>query len=350
MIKKRFLTIVTALLLATITLCMVACNPVTNTNNETKQASLIPVEDTLANGSMEIVQFASAENLSIKASPTVVKTMSLMNAPLLGATQTYLEKTLTATVLPEGLEDEKKKVDWAVEWLDQNGFTGDVTNYVDVIPSSDGSTTASMRAYQPFEGAKIKVTVTTRYGGYSADCIVGYDGKPTSLHFVYNNTEYSSTQTANLEVSKTYYVDLKLINTLGVGSKYGTYEIEAMGGTGAFMAYKKEILNAAVTSTEEVKLQMSDIYNQFFTASIENGKLKLTITKSILAYVSGYPRTGTRYEYKCPFVDPRSGGVADVPIVYVVVKDTVSNVSAMLKINIESAVTGVNVSNVSYDF
>ncbi len=348
--KKSFLTVITALLLAVTTVFMVACNSPTASNSEIQKSSIIPSESNIANDSMEIMQFMSTENLSIKASPTVVKTMSLMNAPLLGASQTYLEKTLTATVLPEGLDAAKKTVDWTVEWLDSNGFTGDVTDYVDVIPSFDGATTASMRAYQPFEGAKIKVTVTTRLGGFSANCIVGYDGAPTALHLLCDGNEYSSTQTLALNASQTYTLDLKLVNTLGVGSKYGTYEVTGMGGTGAFMAYKKEIINAAVTSTTETKLEMSDIYSQFIDASIENGKLKVVIKKSILAYVSGYPRTGTRYEYKAPFVDPRSGGVADVPLVYVVVEDTVSGVSSLFNINIQSIVTGVNMSTTEYNF
>ncbi|MBQ9117875.1 MAG: hypothetical protein IJY11_01575 [Clostridia bacterium] len=121
----------------------------------------------------------------------------------------------TATVLPATATN--KKVDWSVAWAD--GQSGTVTDYVTVTPSSDGSTTASVKCYKAFTG-NVVVTVTTRESGYTAECIVTFVGVPTDLTatgtFAESGDGYYYFGVGD---TYTYNVDLNnIFGTVGVGT------------------------------------------------------------------------------------------------------------------------------------
>ncbi len=92
--------------------------------------------------------------------------------------EVYLEKTLTATVLPDYLPASEKKVDWFVVW----GATTDkeISDCLAVVPESDGSNVCAVRCYDDFDVPAI-VYAKTRIGGYTARCTVEYVGIPTEL-------------------------------------------------------------------------------------------------------------------------------------------------------------------------
>ena len=101
--------------------------------------------------------------------------MTFTSASLAAANSAGVSVSLTATVLPEDAPD--KSVDWSVAWLVP--VEGEeVTDYVTVTPTSDGSNVATVTAYQAFEDASIIITVTTRVGGFTATCTVLYEGVP----------------------------------------------------------------------------------------------------------------------------------------------------------------------------
>lgn len=115
------------------------------------------------------------------------KAMTFRTAASLAATpatqaETYDSVTLTATVKPDSAAD--KSVNWAVAFVNPSSewATGKtVTDYVTVTPSSDGSTTATVKCLQPF-GEQIKITVTSRMNTEAtASCTVDFSARPKVL-------------------------------------------------------------------------------------------------------------------------------------------------------------------------
>ena len=115
------------------------------------------------------------------------KAMTFRTAASLAATpavqaETYDSVTLTATVKPDSAAD--KSVDWAVAFVNPSSewATGKtVTDYVTVTPSSDGSTTATVKCLQPF-GEQIKITVTSRMNTEAtASCTVDFAARPSGF-------------------------------------------------------------------------------------------------------------------------------------------------------------------------
>ena len=90
--------------------------------------------------------------------------------------------SLTATIVPENATN--KAVNWAVEWVnnDSSWATGkNVTEYVKVTPTYDGSLTATLEALKGF-GEQIKVVVTSRSNpSASAECILDYARRITDI-------------------------------------------------------------------------------------------------------------------------------------------------------------------------
>ena len=88
-----------------------------------------------------------------------------------------VSKTLTATVYPSDARN--KAVDWTLEWLDTEK-ADTLSEYLTLVPSSDGANTATLTCLQAFEGEAL-VTVATCEGGYIDTCRVVFVGDPTSL-------------------------------------------------------------------------------------------------------------------------------------------------------------------------
>lgn len=277
-----------------------------------------------------------------------------------------VSKTITATVMPADAPD--KSVDWSIEWC--TPIEGkDISEYLTIEPESDGSLTATITAHKGFEGGSAYVTATTRVGGFSATCLITYDGAPDSLVFVHNGKEISNTGTVTLTAGTTNEIKLDLKNTLNaVGSKYGNYEIVKIQGQGRFTMTKQYIINGKVTSSEDIVFNLEEgsytykneisggnstltiTPEQFLTASVSGDVLTVKATRSESSYSSGYPRTGYRFVYKGTYTDPRSGGVADNCIWYILVKDKVSGKESLLNIDIVSTVTGISLSDIVFTF
>ena len=280
--------------------------------------------------------------------------------------QQTVSKTITATVMPVDAPD--KSVDWSIKWC--TPIEGkDISEYLTLTPESDGSLTATITALKGFEGGSAYVTATTRVGGFTATCLIMYDGKPESLSFIHNGKEITNTGTVNLTAGTTNEITLNLKNTLGaVGSKYGDFEIVKVQGQGRFTLTKQYIINGSVSSTSEVVFNLEEgVYKykdevlgtdltltikpeEFFTASISGNKLTIKAIKSESSYATPYPRTGYRFTYKGTYTDPRAGGKPDNCIWYVLVRDKVSGEESLLHIDIQSTVTSISLSDTVYSF
>ena len=280
--------------------------------------------------------------------------------------QQSISKTITATVMPVDAPD--KSVDWSIEWC--TPIEGKViSEYLTLTPESDGALTATITAHKGFEGGSAYVTAKTRVGGFTATCLIMYDGAPESLSFIYNGKEVTNTGIINLTAGTTNEITLNLKNTLGaVGSKYGDFEIVKVQGQGRFTLTKQYIVNGSVSSTSEVVFNLEEgTYKykdevlgndltltikpeDFFTASISGNKLTIKAIRSESSYSNGYPRTGYRFTYKGTYTDPRAGGVPDNCMWYVLVRDKVSGEESLLHIDIQSTVTSISLSDAVYSF
>ena len=280
--------------------------------------------------------------------------------------QQSISKTITATVMPVDAPD--KSVDWSIEWCTPIEDK-DISEYLTLTPESDGALTATITALKGFEGGSAYVTAKTRVGGFTATCLIMYDGAPESLSFIYNGKEVTNTGTINLTAGTTNEITLNLKNTLGaVGSKYGDFEIVKVQGQGRFTLTKQYIVNGSVSSTSEIVFNLEEgsykykdevlgndltltiTPEDFFTASVSGNKLTVKAIRSESSYSNGYPRTGYRFTYKGTYTDPRAGGIPDNCIWYVLVRDKVSGEESLLHIDIQSTVTSISLSDTVYSF
>lgn len=172
-------------------------------------SSLTACKEETLDGSLS-VEIVDSERVKLMSSDVVVN-----------SEEGYLEKTLTATVLPDYLPESDKKVDWFVVW----GATTDkdVNDYLAVNPTSDGSNVCAVRCYKAFDVPAI-VYVKTRIGGYIAKCNVNYVGIPSQLDItcgvtaIYDESVNEYIYEINEGDSLTF--DLTLSNVLGTSTNY----------------------------------------------------------------------------------------------------------------------------------
>ncbi|MBQ8427183.1 MAG: hypothetical protein IJX16_05445, partial [Clostridia bacterium] len=106
---------------------------------------------------------------------------SPMTATASDGTQ-YIEKTLTATVLPTTAPN--RKVDFIVEWgADATRASEPVSDYITVVQETDGSTTGKVRCLKAFTDDEIIITVKTRDGGFTDACTVTFVGFCSDIEF-----------------------------------------------------------------------------------------------------------------------------------------------------------------------
>ena len=282
------------------------------------------------------------------------------------------EVRIEAYVVPENANN--REVDFSVAWGEGAQRSAEpVTDYVTVTPESDGSRVATVACIKGFGDDTILITVTTRDGGFQATCTVTYEGAPSSLKFVYNNTEYSSSSEITVQANAEYSVKLKLVGEFGeVGEKFGDFEVVSVTMQGKFNAKREGVNNAAVVYEDTIVIDLEDPYyyayditsggngskvtftaSQFMECSIEGDTLKINALRSetSFSYPSMPPRTGTRVTYESPYYDPRGGGEPSDCRMCVLVKDKVSGVEGLIYIDIEgTAVSGVSLSETELEF
>ncbi len=279
-----------------------------------------------------------------------------------------VSKRLTATVLPESAPD--KSVDWSVEWcIPIDGE--DVSDYLIVTPDSDGSASALVTALQGFDGASMYVTATTRVGGFSASCLVTYDGAPAFLNVSYNGTTHNNLYQVNVDLGTTTEVTLELTNTLGqVGSKYGSWRIDDISLCGKFNANFQWLLNGphvvdpdhnvvdvidletgkfSVWSSHSDERRTLDIeidYTDFLEVNLSGNVLTIEAKNNEVSYtypshLSYPPRSGNYVSYNSAFYDPRGGGEPMDCFASIFLTETVSGKGFTLNVDLNSVVSGI---------
>lgn len=282
------------------------------------------------------------------------------------------EVRIEAYVVPENANN--REVDFSVAWNEGAQRSAEpVTDYVTVTPESDGSRVATVACIKGFGDDIILITVTTRDGGFQATCTVTFEGAPSSLKFMYNDTEYSSSSEITVQANAEYSVKLKLVGEFGeVGEKFGDFEVVSVTMQGKFNAKREGVNNAAVLYEDTIVIDLEDPYyyaydiatggngnkvefdaSQFIECSIEGDTLKVRAIRSETSFFhpSTPPRTGTRVTYESAYYDPRGGGAPSDCRMCVLVKDKVSGVEGRIYIDIEgTAVSGVSLSETELEF
>lgn len=138
---------------------------------------------------------------------------------------------LTAVITPDSAKD--KTVSWSVVWATpESSFASgkNVTDYITVVPETEGGLKAVVTCKSAFGSDKINVVVTTNDGGYTATCVVSFMGIPTSM-----STSTSLTNAGDVYYavpSKANSVSINLANVFNsVGASYNnfTYSVSSVG-------------------------------------------------------------------------------------------------------------------------
>ena len=259
-------------------------------------------------------------------------------APMLSRSSGTISQRITATVLPETASN--KKVDWSVCWGDEN-IAEDVTEYVNVIPDSDGSASATVTCKNAFEG-NIIITATTRQNGYRADCIVTFVGVPANVDIV--TTLTPAADGYHVSVGNTYTFGTELSNPFGeVGSEYKTLNVSVEGVGKIKVADRESYSNGEVYWYEDSAktIPLNDIVSKFVEATIAtDGTVTVNVKKSIESYYSSVERldAGRTTYHKDHFMEYVTA--CSIKIVLTEPKSGISNFFAV--VIDQNAVTGVS--------
>lgn len=306
-------------------------------------------------------------------------------------TMSFTEKTLLAAMAEGQTVDVKIKaiispynaanqlVDYAIAWgVAPTHGSEPVTDYVTVTPDTDGSLTATVSCKQPFGTDKIIITVTTRDGGFTAQCTVSFIGAASEMSVT------SSTITPikddkrgtyyQLGTNRTYTFDVNLDNAFHeVGSKNLSVSVSGVGSLYFGTTYASA--DTGISRFQNMELRELSAMADRFITSAEISGTTLTVTtgsKLVENYYSYYESdeyfTGSytydRYVYEDEYgltvgdkiTDDYEGkakaNTAALPSCYftVTVTDTVSGLSETLRIWLVSSVSGVRFQDADISF
>ena len=213
---KKYLSILLVAVMAFSTLTLMACNP----NGLGKDADTEPVKNT--------------PSLSIETKNSPFMSLSAKTVTRATTNGNVLEHILTATVLPESAEN--KEVDWTVNWEDTSREEI-VSSYVMLTTNGDGGNVATVTCLKPFTGNVI-IEVTTREGGFKAQCVCKYVGIPSTMEVDMSNASIVPDLDLALDMVEigqvTTYHEINLSNIFGEPGEDFTPEynivLEPQGG------------------------------------------------------------------------------------------------------------------------
>ena len=261
-----------------------------------------------------------------------------------------------------------QQVDYSIAWgaAPTHGKEA-VTDYVTVTQDSDGSLTATISCKKAFGGDKIIVTVTTRDGGFTANCTVSFVGVASTISITNSSLNpISDTNRGSyyqLGTNKTYNFTVNLGNVFNtIGSKNLTV---TLGGVGE-LYFGDEFCDSSsgMSSLSNIaKRKMSDMVNKFITSATISGTT-LTVKTGTVVVENYYDEmatdteyyTGTTYKGRYVLEDEYDliGGkdfdanskanIAALPSCYftITVKDTVSGLSETVKVWLVTSVKSVS--------
>lgn len=332
---KKFLALILTVILSLSAMALVGCQP-----KQEESYTNIAVSN---NGFM-------TENKTYD----MPKTMAFSAKALSESVSGSLSITLQAHVYPDNAPN--KLVDWVVLWADAEN-TNNVTEYVNVIPESDGSTIATVTCYKAFEG-DIHVSVITREGLHTATCVVKFEGKPSSITVsgtgVSNGTG-SFGDYINLGSGNTYNFNITPSNVFGVVGAACNYEI-TVNAVGSIITKDQWYFTGNDTKKwidgTEQTIQLSSItkisryYPTLYDISISENTLTIKMNATLEDYYVSSNRNSTYIEY-----DDRFFAYTDDNWYYeVIVTETNFGLSDSFKFRPIQSTTSVSLNEVTYTF
>lgn len=275
-----------------------------------------------------------------------VQAVSLsMNAAAVMAANGSVSKTLTAYVYPEDAKN--KAVDWTIEWLDTEE-TKDISDYLTLVPDSDGSATAQLTCLQAFDGEAL-VTVTSREGAFFDTCQVLFVGNPTTLSVDCDNlTEKTGSFGTYYEIGagNSYTFDItpdNVFGTVGAECNY-TFEVKGHGSFKTQTQYYYTV-NDGKTWEEgtEQTVNIADVTTvskyepSVFDWSVSGNKLTVNVNCTLESYYTSSVRNGNMITYENKFREYTD----DNWYYEVTVTETNSGISTSFKVRPVKTVTNV---------
>ena len=213
---KKYLAILLAVVTVLSTFALASCNP----NGFGKNTDTEPAKTT--------------PSLSIETKNSPFMSLSAKTVTRATTNGNVLEHILTATVLPESAEN--KEVDWTVNWEDTSR-TEIVSSYVMLTTNETGGNVATVTCVKPFTGNVI-IEVTTREGGFKAQCVCKYVGIPSTMEVDMSNASIVPDLDLALDMVEigqvTTYHEINLSNIFGEPGEDFTPEynivLEPQGG------------------------------------------------------------------------------------------------------------------------
>lgn len=282
------------------------------------------------------------------------------------ATGQTIDVRIFATVSPSDAVN--KEVDYSIDWSYAPTHGSEpVTDYVTVTQDSDGSAYATVSCKKAFGYDHIRITVTTRDGGFSASCAVYYEGKASSFDISSSNVSLTSDGNRGsyyaLGTGKTYTFDLNLSNAFGA-AQTKDLKVSLSGSGSLYFAKALYHYDAVYYEFSDYQLKnMSDMVNNFISAEISGDTLTITTGDKIMKnYFSSSEKTDSEYReylydrYVCDngndtgnYTTYYNYNVENIEKCYFTVKvlDSTSGLSKTIKIWVVSSVTGVNLSQLT---
>lgn len=305
--KKKFLSIIYAAVMATCGVFATGCGKENKTTNKTPTSEEIIIDgkEEEAIPMPKAMSFSAPKLLSDSGEP-VAQTSSV---------------TLTATVEPSNAT--YQAVDWSVSFVNQSSTWASgktASDYVTVTPTSDGALTATVECLAAF-GEPINVTVTSRDNAdASATCVCDYL-KPVEdinitlkqagnvvekVSFTENgiDTVFSATPVYGVGTKSRESIEMELSwNILGIQMYANSYDVDGMvlknfdkswkisnAGPISFSASKSQLISFLVAN-DGMKPVLVQPYLNFYISAIEKEKDIFTLSVE-------YTRDGERLNYK----------------------------------------------------
>lgn len=336
--KKIIVSIIAAVLVLATCLSLVACVP---TQKQTSSESSVAIGD---NGLM-------AEDKTY----AMPRAMSFSQKGLDRSATGSVSVNVYAVVYPENAPN--KKVDWTVEWADATN-TNDVSDFITVVPESDGSANAVITCYKAFSG-EIIISVITREGRFADSCVVSFIGKPSSLTIVGDNLNGDSGSFGSYikigigNTCELYAVPSNVFEQVGADCSF-TYSIKGYGS----IVTKDNTVNTttdAVTwidGTEET-VNLEDIttvapwYSSMFDVEMSGNTITIKANCTPENYITSQKRVSSSKMEN----DNKFFKYTDDNWYYeLTITETNSGVSDTIKFRPVQTVTGVSLSMSDYQF
>lgn len=275
-----------------------------------------------------------------------VQAVSLsMNAAAVTAANGSVSKTLTAYVYPEDAKN--KAVDWTIEWLDTEE-TRDISDYLTLVPDSDGSATAQLTCLQAFDGEAL-VMVTSREGAFFDTCRVLFVGNPSSVNVSCDALSLKSGSFGTyyeIGAGNSYTFDItpdNVFGTVGAECNY-TFEVKGHGSFKTQTQYYYTV-NDGKTWEEgtEQTVNIADVTTvskyepSVFDWSVSGNKLTVNVNCTLESYYTSSVRNGNMITYENKFREYTD----DNWYYEVIVTETNSGVSTSFKVRPVKTVTNV---------